>query len=242
MKFSSIVATIHWEQVAEIVRQNAFDLSADDMIQLIETSKVTSMAPPRGKLQRVLYHRRSELPALLSSRQSVETEIPLSQGAADVAHSVASRSHSPAPSIDGPGADDTGYAADPTDDPETYNSEQVSSGTYSEVDLRKINQAISNYLLRSQRRGRVSARPSKLAALRSHLFEILLAEAQRIPWSGHNFYRKLYLGPLLHILVCLEIALEWLRAQKTTQTKRLLDKDGDHIELDEIHAQLSKIK
>jgi hypothetical protein len=51
----------------------------------------------------------------------------------------------------------------------------------------------------SHRHGSVSS-----VTARDRSFKACLAEAQKIAWIGGNYYRKLFLGPLPHVLLCLE--------------------------------------
>ncbi|EKM60415.1 uncharacterized protein PHACADRAFT_167779 [Phanerochaete carnosa HHB-10118-sp] len=210
--YERLVAAVHWEQIADIVRNNSFELAIDDMIQLADRSRVANMPLPAGNLRRVVYDRPANIPSLLVSDES-----PVAV--------------SPDDEVDGEATEDLDEAP-------------AQFASYIEKELAIVRRATLIYLERTRRRLRMSAfgPPSALGLLRVRHFNEFLAQSAQMPWSGplHTFYRKLYLGPVPHIMVALDCVLEYLHGRKRKETMRLGDKGGDHLELDAIQAEVKR--
>jgi hypothetical protein len=98
-----------------------------------------------------------------------------------------------------------------------------------------IQSAYARTLLRRRR-----APKTGLLAARSRLYLACLHRAQNMVWKENSYYRLLFLGPLPHILLCLEIALSAPSTRKTAVKKRLLV--NKHEELEELGPKLTQLK
>jgi len=68
-----------------------------------------------------------------------------------------------------------------------------------------------------------------LSSLRSHFFTLCLKESHEIVWTKST-YKRIFLGPLPHVLLCLNIAHENAQLEKTRIKKGLRDADHEHLE------------
>jgi hypothetical protein len=98
-----------------------------------------------------------------------------------------------------------------------------------------IQSAYARTLLRRHR-----APKAGLLAARSRLYLACLHRAQNMAWKQYSYYRLLFLGPLPHILLCLEIALSTTITRKTAVKKRLLL--NKHEEYEELGPKLTQLK
>lgn len=97
----------------------------------------------------------------------------------------------------------------------------------------KIQEGYKRALLRRYRTTRTG-----LSAILQRIFTACLASANQIGWQN-SYYRLLFLGPLPHLLVCLEIALVATTAQKVAAKKRLFSER--HQGLEDLGSRLTQI-
>ena len=76
-------------------------------------------------------------------------------------------------------------------------------------------------------------------ASRTSFFEACMAEASRMDWPHGGYYRKLFLGPLPHVLVCLSGVHSYLAGAKDKAKKRY--KVATHQELDDVGKKMTEI-
>ena len=77
-------------------------------------------------------------------------------------------------------------------------------------------------------------------ASRTSFFEACLVEASKMDWPYGGYYRKLFLGPLPHLLVCLGWILSYATKAKDKAKKRY--KVATHQELDDIGKKMTEMK
>lgn len=77
-------------------------------------------------------------------------------------------------------------------------------------------------------------------ASRASFFAACLAEASRMDWPHGKYYRKLFLGPLPHVLVCLSGVHSYLVGAKDKAKKRY--KLATHQELDDVGKKMTELK
>lgn len=215
------------------------------MIQLVHIRRASNMPAPRGRILRVAYRSITEIPSLLLPRpQSVPENPPSLVAPANNASSYLSDtiSRPETPSVHGDTTNsDLGTAPPPAnalEDPQSLLLEGVAE-TLSEEDLARLRKLASIWANTLQSRAREAAYPtSKLWALRTRFFKLLLDKAESTVAADSKYYRKLYLGCVPHALVCLDIVLEYVRAEKRATTKRLLDKKLNHLELDAVQSEI----
>ncbi|KAF5377280.1 hypothetical protein D9615_006447 [Tricholomella constricta] len=78
-----------------------------------------------------------------------------------------------------------------------------------------------------------------LAALRSRKFSVCLEAAQSLAWNERSSYRLLFLGPLPHILLCLDIAHSAALTHKKKMKKHLLS--DSHEKLESLGPRLTEL-
>ncbi|EKM60418.1 uncharacterized protein PHACADRAFT_189549 [Phanerochaete carnosa HHB-10118-sp] len=258
--YEKLVAAVQWEEIIDVVRNNSFELAIDDMIQLADRSRVANIPLPAGNLRRVVYDRPANIPSLLASDvtgpswpnpvgfraavQPAPITVALGAGsetalpAATIGSTILPAPAEETPAVTSLDGENGGRATEgPDEAPAQFAS-------YAEKELVIVRKAALVYLERTRRRLRMSAfgPPSALGLLRVRHFNEFLAQLAQMPWSGplHTFYRKLYLGPVPHIMVALDCVLEYLHGRKRKETMRLGDKGGDHLELDAIQAEVKR--
>jgi len=97
---------------------------------------------------------------------------------------------------------------------------------------------IQGWYRRAQRRCQRGP-SSNLFAVRSRFFAACLEAAQVITWSKESLYRLLFLGPLPHILLCLDLAVAGSLAEKSMAKKEL--PSATHEMLDDVSSRLTRI-
>jgi hypothetical protein len=89
----------------------------------------------------------------------------------------------------------------------------------------------------SRRQGRPKA---SLPAARARLYALYQEEARNIQWRNRgSYYRKLFLGPLPHLLLCVQEIGKYAKLAKERVKKKTLTARGD--ELDELSKQQTEL-
>ena len=262
-----LVTTRHPSQIRNIVRRNEFHLAIDELIELVDRSRLRGMSPPTDKLRRVVYDRPSDIPSMLASTASAHASSnqprpdPVVSNASAVEQSATSPEEHKADAVRHDDAqdqdeelpanvpppldegDDEDDEASTAEDPGTSPAD---SASYTEDEIARVRKAIFIHLERVARRtrARTFGPPRELRILGDQHFKPFLTQSEHISWLGllRGFYRKLYLGPVPHVVAALDYVLEYLRGQRRASTKRLVDKDGDHLDLEEIDADIRRWK
>lgn len=110
--------------------------------------------------------------------------------------------------------------------------------TPSEDELRAasvIQQAYRRVFLRRRRDATIVG----LLAARRRFFSICFDKSQEMAWKDNSYYRRLFLGPLPHILLCLDATQAAILSQKKITKKHLLH--NRHEELDELGPKLTEL-
>ncbi|KAG6884796.1 hypothetical protein C0992_005765 [Termitomyces sp. T32_za158] len=97
----------------------------------------------------------------------------------------------------------------------------------SEEEKRAALTIINFYKRSSLRRGRnARARPTSI----TKMFSACLELSREMSWDKNPSYQFVFLGPLPHLLVCLDVALAATSSQKKTMKKRLLEDHHEHLD------------
>ena len=129
--------------------------------------------------------------------------------------------------------DDTETLAQPVDVAE--HEEEIAKFTEAQFVAAKVFQHAYQRLIK--RRGKGDEGP--LAIKRNRLFLECSSAAEKIKW-GRSRYRFLFLGPLPHLLLCLEKANNHAHNTKDQLKKRI--NTAHHRDLDEAQAKMTEIK
>lgn len=89
----------------------------------------------------------------------------------------------------------------------------------------------------SRRRQKVTV--SRRHAARQRFFVECLEQAQKLNWECNPSYRFVYLGPLPHLLVCLEVAHATITEQKKRAKNHLIS--ASHQQLEDVGGELTKL-
>ncbi|GJE94234.1 hypothetical protein PsYK624_104020 [Phanerochaete sordida] len=220
--YQRLVFARDWRDVADTVRSNSFGLAVGDLVQLVDHSRLSDTLVPSGNFQRVQYEQPADIPALLFSTLDLQPATAEQDGA-DSARS-------------------TSDAISGIDRPAQHNHNGANvQFSYTPQEQAVLRNAITICISRRRLRSGPPAKVDVLGPLRARHFATFLAQAQVMQWSGplRSFYRKLYLGPLPHILIALQSAERALHGKKGSVTARL--KDVPHLELEGIRAEVQQI-
>jgi hypothetical protein len=111
--------------------------------------------------------------------------------------------------------------------------------THFSIDLTEQEIHAATVILRAYRSAiyRRQGRPKAgLPKARARLYALYWEEARNIQWrNGGSYYRKLFLGPLPHLLLCVQEIGKHAKLDKDRVKKKTLIAKGD--ELDELNKQ-----
>jgi hypothetical protein len=228
------------------------------MIQLYHESKKPGRYDPPAGVRRVFYKAIEDVPRLLSEASAPSF---LSSLRADAPAFVPRQ----IPKVDDERATEVPSSEDPSagaevhediEEPEVDHTDVMNSTTAIEtiantalLDTNKLpseeeihatgvfQMAYRKVLIRRSRR---KATKTVAEASRTSFFEACLAEASRMDWPYGGYYRKLFLGPLPHVLVCLSGVNSYLVGAKDKAKKRF--KVATHQELDDVGKKLTELK
>ncbi|KAF8895020.1 hypothetical protein CPB84DRAFT_1782432 [Gymnopilus junonius] len=233
-----------WSTIARLVQTSVNESSLDEMIQLYHESKVsTSRSPPKG-IRRIVYKTIADISRLLDNpRPAIVSNLR-----ADAPEFV------PRPRIAETPADDDIEAEQDIEEPEVDDTEIINTAhsaesiavaalpeEHVEPSQEQIQAAIRiQTLYRKVMRLRRKIPKNILDASRQSCFEACLQESFRIEWPNGNFYRMLFLGPLPHVLVCLNAARTWALEAKKRNKKRFTS--ATHQDLEDVNKRLTEQK
>ncbi|OBZ79120.1 TPR and ankyrin repeat-containing protein 1 [Grifola frondosa] len=252
----SYVTARSWEYLARTVRSSVTGSPLDEMIQLHDATRmVRNMELPN--VRRIVYKHLDEIPGLLNSgglllsktvlRGEALPFVPTRPGSANVASGDQTNELLPVSA-------DVSVDADPLfDDDEgnddiienTVNVDDIAQAidagqtnsapaapTEAEVAAANaIQVAYRQYLAR-----RRTTTKTTLHEMRRRIFTAFQEASHTMQWP-HKYYRFLYLGPLPHLLVCLECMQNHIHTAKNHARKRFMV--VQHIELENAQAAFS---
>ena len=129
--------------------------------------------------------------------------------------------------------DDAETLAQPVDVAE--HEEEIATSTQSQRAAARVFEHTYQRLIQRRRQGE----ENPLAIKRNRLFLKCLSAAEKIQWEQRR-YRFLFLGPLPHLLLCLEKASNHAYNTKNRLKKRI--NTAHHRDLDEAQAKMTEIK
>lgn len=227
-----------WDQLIDIVDTNAFEFSVGDVIQLAERGKLATTPLPVRQFTRIVYKEISEISAQLTSVVLGGAESCTAQAFQD--------SISPDAFVEEHPRD-----VDPNDEDDlsaitVLEEAETRFASYTKEDRAVLRRALAILLSRREKRRFASswATPGTISILRTQHFSAFLEQGRKMDWSGplRRFYRKLYLGPVPHVMVALHFILDYLRQKMRETTQRLGGKLGHEADLDAIHTEVVRLK
>ncbi|KAF8151989.1 hypothetical protein K438DRAFT_1988110 [Mycena galopus ATCC 62051] len=233
------VTATSWSGLAQAVWWSTAESPLDEMVVLLHTERPRHH--PIRHVRQIIFKSHEDIPQLLgtsrSLTESVSGQVPDAQSGEMV------------PDDD----DDDPLALE--DEPESVNvgeSEEVfpaepvamppalEAVQHTEEEIRAalvIQQAFKRGHRRVERR-KAEMTKSNLAASCASIFAMCLKEAEGIDWPGRA-YRLRYLGPLPHLLLCLDVVLTTAQKQKKQIKKDL--REATHEKLEALDKQLTQL-
>ncbi|EMD41416.1 hypothetical protein CERSUDRAFT_89982 [Gelatoporia subvermispora B] len=228
-----------WSDLARTVRKSCMGSALDELIQLHDLAKTNSNQRALEHVRRVIYQTIEDIPALLRRQK-----VALRADAAPFAPALREQTTAVnTQSDEKPEEEQAIYAAEGKDlaREEEPIADDVAAGgegqvavvpTQTEVDAaRTIQVAYRRHL--STRRG---AATSTAEDLMRRIFTACQARSQQLQWLCRR-YKMLFLGPLPHLLVCLEMMHGYIFTAKDQAKKRL--RKVEHRELEEAQVTLN---
>ncbi|OCH88979.1 hypothetical protein OBBRIDRAFT_757238 [Obba rivulosa] len=240
---SDYVLARHWSDLARTARQSCAGSTLDEMIQLHDAAKTNPNQPTLPHVRRVIYESIDEVPALLRSggRMKPSTSLradamPFTPAQKDketevVAESEETIEEEQADDVDGSHGFEQEEAA-MEDIVTTIEEEQATVPTEKDVSAACKIQAVYRRHLATRR----EAPKSTLQDMRRRIFSACLGRSVQLEWP-HKLYKMLFLGPVPHLLVCLESLHGYIFTEKDQARKRI--RKVQHRELEEAQAILN---
>ncbi|TFK22056.1 hypothetical protein FA15DRAFT_706710 [Coprinopsis marcescibilis] len=239
-----------WRDVLHAIWNSTADSPLDDLVHLWATNRPKPLNPPPRRVTRVYFNRVVDISHLLSNRsppppsnvsgvkQMVHNAGPMhdstryapgtvmtgddrpSKNVEDQLEDDPSSTESVEVALSSDGLDQTagGLAAPETRPTEAISPELLAAGQVFEKAYRK--------LLRHRSSPKMSSRE---AAYHNH-FELCLERSKAIQWPVGSVYKPRYLGVVPHVLLCLQLALEYLNQEKAAVKEGI--KKARHTELE----------
>ncbi|KAK0440419.1 uncharacterized protein EV420DRAFT_1650550 [Desarmillaria tabescens] len=221
-------ASDSWDQLANTIRCSLQDDTMDEMIQLFHRSRVPAKVRPSPGVRQLVYNDFTDIRAQLSlsastSSQTTSPHIEVSEREEpdDKAEEVEDTREVEIPEQ---ATDDDAVAADAIPAQDVTTPEP----TEREITAASLIQRIYKKVLR-HRRG-IAKRG--MAGLHAQIYASCTKEVSRLG-DNPGLYLRLFLGPLPHILVCLETVRVDTLSRKT-KTKKRLNNDRDKCSPDDI--------
>lgn len=245
----------HWDQLTRALRNSMRETSLDEMVKVHDLRQATAPLRPEPGVRLVLYSNEGDIPSLVCAHSaagpslisSSELNFLLPDAGTQVVQTPGDATDPP---ID---AEQTDIESDdqdhdlevdgylPTDMQASMPSampQALEIIAPSEDELHAasvIQQAYKRILLRRRR----DMTKAGMSAARRRFFSICFDQSQEMTWKQNSYYRLLFLGPLPHILLCLDVAQAAILSQKKATKTGLLN--NKHEELDELGAKLTEL-
>jgi hypothetical protein len=253
----------HWRQLARAVQQSTIDSSMDEMIQLLQDGVPGSRHPIVG-VTFISFKTLEDIRQLLQSTPLDSVSKPqVSTLRPEAKPFVPSRlQRREVESGEGPNATDTTVETHDLEDPTPEADEQeefkyeraeahladttalVRSAVLARaqcppsdalIQAASIVQAVYRRIVRRRR----SISQEGLSVARTGHFLSCWSQAQEMSWP-HRYYRLLFLGPLPHILLCLDAVQAYATSTKAKTKKRL--GIAKHEELEELSTRQTEVR
>ena len=235
------------------------------MIQLYHASKVTSPPHPTPPVRQVVYRELEDVPVIIkasrphqksSLRATAPSFVPLARVASPdpfngkeapfdsrtleylqstIEEAEELKFDDALESVDtiGDQATETEALTHPVDVLQPWNSAAAATSE-EEVKAASVIQRVYQRTL-SRRKGSAKA---GLAATRASIYDTCLVEARKIEWP-YKYYKLLFLGPLVHALLCLEVIHDFVLSLKS-KTKKLF-RNATYQELQDLGQRQTRL-
>ncbi|KZT08921.1 uncharacterized protein LAESUDRAFT_675409 [Laetiporus sulphureus 93-53] len=246
--YEQYVTARHWGQLASFVRrQSTSGSELDEMVQLFDATRASITLPPLPNVRRIEYRTIDDIREMLASGAS---QTPKSNLRADALPFTPSHlldasedEFSESQAVD-EGAD--GVEVDPqlqnvdTEDPTVItevDQPRKAPELPTEKELAAAEKIMSAFRRYVQRRRRADKAPGRMQAIRHRVTTAFQEASASLEWP-HACYRMLFLGPIPHLIVCLECAHEHLHVSKKSAKKRFTT--AQHQDLEDVNTLLTK--
>lgn len=229
-----------WTGLVNAVRWSTAESPLDEMIVLLHADRPRPY--PIRHVRQIIYKSPEDIPQLLGTSHSLIESVSTQDANAQAGEvALEENDDDPLTLEDESGFDDTGepeevfLAAEPVEMPPALEAVK-----HTEEEIRAamvIQQAFKRGHRRAGRRKAEMAK-SNLAASCASFFAICLKEAESIDWPNRA-YRLRFLGPLPHLLLCLDTVHTAAQKQKKQIKKDL--REAKHEKLEALDKQLTQL-
>ncbi|KAF8906189.1 hypothetical protein CPB85DRAFT_1254762 [Mucidula mucida] len=219
-------ANENWMALAKATRRSLEDDSADDMIQLLERTRM-SASQAEGGICKIFYDRADDIRSLLRDRPVTSAETrPISQ----TEQAVPSAQQISQPVVQEEHLEETADEPDENDDQptEALDMPEMTPPSPEEHAAALLIQNLYRSVM-ARRRGFAK---DGIAGLKNHLYNTCMS----VGLTGS--YRYIFLGPLVSILTCVDYAKSECLALKNRTKKKLTNAESQ--EMEELDDLLSK--
>jgi hypothetical protein len=227
--------------------------SLDEMVKIHDLRQVpTPPVRPEPGVRVILYTNEEDLPGLVGTQSAVEPTSASSGGLSPPPDEGIQNAHAIGDATGPTEAEQVGIEEDEHDgefEADVFLPAEIQSTmpsampqaleliAPSEDELRAAS-IIQQAYKRTLSRRRHMSKTGMLAA-RRRFFAICFERSQEIAWKENSYYRLLFLGPLPHILLCLDVTQAAILSQKAVTKKCLLQ--NKHEELDDLGPKLTQL-
>ncbi|KAF7340216.1 UvrD-like helicase ATP-binding domain-containing protein [Mycena venus] len=234
-----------WSALVKAVRWSTAESPLDEMVVLLHAERPRPY--PIRNVRQIIYKSREDIPQLLGTSRSLIESVSTQDVDSDAQASEVvpeDDDDDPLALEDESGFTDTGeseevlLAAEPVAMPPALEAVK-----HTDEELRAasmIQQAFRRGHRRARRRKTEMAK-SNLAAGCASFFAVCLKEAEGIDWLNKEYraYKLRYLGPLPHLLLCLDVVHTAAQKQKKQIKKDL--REAKHEKLEALDKQLTQL-
>ncbi|KAJ6456165.1 hypothetical protein C8R45DRAFT_1187129 [Mycena sanguinolenta] len=233
------VKATSWPELVQALRWSTAVSQLDELVVLLYAER--PRPHPIRNVRQIIYKSHEDIPQLLGTSRSMMESVPAQDVDAQSGEVLVLPEENDVPLEDDSGFAETGepeevfLATEPVVMPPALEAVQTTEEEIRAASL--IQQAFKCAHRRAERRKAEMAKPN-LSASCTNLFAICLKEAEGIEWPN-KAYKLRYLGPLPHLLLCLDVVLTTAQKQKKQIKKDL--REATHEKLEALDKQLTQL-
>ncbi|KAF8060885.1 hypothetical protein FPV67DRAFT_312197 [Lyophyllum atratum] len=252
--YGRYVSSRHWGGLAHALFNMSPGLLVDELIQFHD-SREAPTEPVRG-VRVVSFKTNDDLAQLIGAVTLSHVAVPPNEADSGRNQPVGSGSSLPNVVPEADVAVDTEGTEDADDDVEMVDAVAIGPGSdeisnmealpiMSSADIPEVQPPTAaelhaaSIIQKVYKRTLLRRRQAAKAALRSRKFSACLEAARNMTWDENSSYKRLFLGPLPHMLLCLDAAHAMTLGEKKTAKKRW--QSAHHQILDSLGLQMTEL-
>ncbi|KAK7064824.1 UvrD-like helicase ATP-binding domain-containing protein [Favolaschia claudopus] len=233
------VTATSWSGLVQALQWSTAGSALDELVVLVHADRPL---PPIRQVRQIVYKLPEEIPQLLGTSEALIEKVSAQEAAPEGAEEI--RDDIDEVAVEEP--NDPGFTQGVEAEEVFPAAESVAmppaleavEHTEEEKHAASIIQSAFKRAQRRAARRKADMLKSNLAVSYASSFAACLSEAENIEWPNRN-YKFRYLGPLPHLLLCLDLILDVAQKQKK-QVKRDL-RDAKHERLEALDKQLTEL-